>query len=313
MREARREASCSRPPKPGRRPKPRRRPARREKAQLAAAIARSSRTSVRGRRRLRRHPAAGAGGIPAPSRSPAGAATGDFGRRPPPPSSRRSSSASTPTSATRRSARSAATSRRRCTGTRSSCCPRAARRPSSSSSPTTSPATRCSSPATRSTAASARSRKTIEARKPFSVDPKLPLEISHTDTIDVPVRVTNDSDDPRNVAVQRDAERPQARRRRCRTSIDLGPNGKGRKIFRLKADKLEGDAGAGRRRVRAARTRTPSLRTIRVVPDGFPGVGSVSDMIEGRATRHASRCRRTWCPARSRSGSKSTRPRWPTW
>ena len=41
--------------------------------------------------------------------------------------------------------------------------------------------------------------KTIEARQPFSVDPKLPLEVSHTDTIDVPLRVTNDSDDARKV------------------------------------------------------------------------------------------------------------------
>src|SRR5262249_11963703 len=37
-------------------------------------------------------------------------------------------------------------------------------------------------------------RKPIEARKPFTVDPKLPHEITNTDVVDVPVRVVNDSD-----------------------------------------------------------------------------------------------------------------------
>src|SRR5262249_30597347 len=84
--------------------------------------------------------------------------------------------------------------------------------------------------------------KTIEARKPFSLDPKLPLEISHTDTVDVPVRVTNDSDDRRNVAF---AVTPHGLKADggLRDAIDLGPNGKGRKVLRMKADLLQGDAG----------------------------------------------------------------------
>src|SRR5262245_43082542 len=123
--------------------------------------------------------------------------------------------------------------------------------------------------------------KTIEARKPFSLDPKIPLEISHTDTVDVPVRVTNDSDDARKVAynvaikgLKSDANLTDV--------FDLGPNAKGRKIFRLRADQLQGNAG-----VLVEGTSGPDrdtiVRTVRVVPDGFPGVGSVSDMIEKRA------------------------------
>ena len=91
-----------------------------------------------------------------------------------------------------------------------------------------------------------------------AVDPKLPLEISHTDTIDVPVRVTNDSDDPRNVAFTVTPSGLKPDGEPAATSIDLGPNGKGRKIFRLNADQLEGDAGLRRRGHERPRTATPS-------------------------------------------------------
>ncbi len=124
--------------------------------------------------------------------------------------------------------------------------------------------------------------KTIEARQPFSLDPKLPIEISHTDVIDAPIRVTNDSDDARKVtfAVAPIGLRPEGA---VPEFLDLGANGKGRKVVRLRADKLSGDAGVGVTGTSGADKDT-ILRTIRVVPDGFPGVGSFSDTIETRAT-----------------------------
>jgi alpha-2-macroglobulin-like protein len=124
--------------------------------------------------------------------------------------------------------------------------------------------------------------KTIEARQPFSVDPKLPLEISHTDVIDAPIRVTNDSDDPRKVSfaltpigLKPDGPLPQF--------LDLGPNGKGRQIVRLKADKLSGEAGVGLTGS-SGPDKDNIIRAITIVPDGFPGVGSISDTMEKRAS-----------------------------
>ncbi len=119
---------------------------------------------------------------------------------------------------------------------------------------------------------------TIEARKPFSVDPKLPLEISHTDTIDAPIRVTNDSAVRRSVALtatatglKMDGKLPEA--------IDLGPDAKTRAILRLNADKLEGTAGLLITGTSGAE-KDAIARTIRIVPDGFPGVGSLSDTLD---------------------------------
>jgi hypothetical protein len=134
--------------------------------------------------------------------------------------------------------------------------------------------------------------KTIEARKPFTVDPKLPLEISHTDTIDVPVRVVNDSDDrrvvsftvnPSNLSVEGGAlKTPEGL---FKDSIDLETNGKGRKIFRVKPTMLQGQAGLDVIGNSDPAAEPDSVRRmVSVVPDGFPGVGSFSDMLEKRAT-----------------------------
>ena len=121
---------------------------------------------------------------------------------------------------------------------------------------------------------------TIEARKPFSIDPKLPLEISHTDRIDVPVRVTNDSDVQRSVDVVL-TPNGFATEGKLAESIALGPNGKDRRIFRMKSNKLEGSASLVVEAASGA-DKDSIARTIRVVPDGFPGVGSMSDVLETR-------------------------------
>jgi hypothetical protein len=125
--------------------------------------------------------------------------------------------------------------------------------------------------------------KTVEARMPFSVDPKLPLQISHTDTVDVPLRVTNDSDDARKIAfsVTTQRLRPEGA---LPDFLELGANGKGRKMLRLKADALGGE-GVVLLTGTSGADKDSVQRVIQIVPDGFPGVGSVSDMLEkGRAT-----------------------------
>lgn len=134
--------------------------------------------------------------------------------------------------------------------------------------------------------------KTIEARKPFTVDPKLPLEVSHTDIIDVPIRVVNDSDDRRAIGITVSPFNLDVEGGALKTpeglwkdTIDLVPNGKGRKIFRLKPTVLEGEA-----LLTVLGNSDPAAepdaigRAIKIVPEGFPYVGSVSDMLETRAT-----------------------------
>ncbi|VTU02728.1 a-macroglobulin complement component : TonB-dependent receptor OS=Hyalangium minutum GN=DB31_3602 PE=4 SV=1: A2M_N: A2M: Thiol-ester_cl: A2M_comp [Gemmataceae bacterium] len=124
--------------------------------------------------------------------------------------------------------------------------------------------------------------KTIEARKPFSLDPKLPLEISHTDKVDVAIRATNDTDAKRTVGYTLGTNGLKVEGT-ASDVFDLGPNGKGRRIVRMTADKLDGEATVLVTGASSGADNDTIARTIRIVPDGFPGVGSFSDTIEGKA------------------------------
>ena len=131
----------------------------------------------------------------------------------------------------------------------------------------------------------------IEARKPFTVDPKLPIEVTSSDRIDVPVRVVNDSDMHRAVTftvtptglipadtsiVLKDGH--------YQDWIELGANAKGRKVVSFRPNAKQGEAS-----IQVVGTSDPVeakdeiLRAFRVVPDGFPVAGSVSDLLEKQA------------------------------
>ena len=134
-------------------------------------------------------------------------------------------------------------------------------------------------------------KQTIESRKPFSVGSTMPLEITSSDIIDVPVSVVNDSDDRRAISFTLNPMRLDVSGGSMRTAeglvkdtIDLMPNQKGRKIFRVKAIDLQGDAGlVVTGNSDPAAESDASVRSLKVVPEGFPGVGSIADMLETRA------------------------------
>ena len=129
-----------------------------------------------------------------------------------------------------------------------------------------------------STAASARSRRRSRPASRSAVDPKLPLEISHTDAIDVPVRVTNDSDDPR-------------KRRVHRSTVAEG--------LKTADGKLQ-----GRHRPRRRTARAGSLP-----PEGRPARGRrrawPSPAPAAADKRHASPARSASCRTASRASARS--------
>lgn len=131
----------------------------------------------------------------------------------------------------------------------------------------------------------------IEARKPFTVDPKVPIEITAGDRIDVPIRVVNDSDIRRTVSfgITPDGLAPlnpdlKLQQGAYRDAIELLANEKGRKIVTFRSTKKEGNVSLS---VVGSSDpiETPDqiLRTFRVVPDGFPASGAVSDLLEKKA------------------------------
>ena len=128
---------------------------------------------------------------------------------------------------------------------------------------------------------------TIEARKPFSVNPKTPIEVTASDRIDMPISAFNDSDERRVITLAvtptglKAVDESLLKNGNMRDSIDLPPMKGGRRIMAFRAEKT------GEVMLRVFGTSDPMAahdeieRRFRVVADGFPMTGSFSDLLEG--------------------------------
>jgi serine/threonine protein kinase len=121
---------------------------------------------------------------------------------------------------------------------------------------------------------------TIQARKPFSVEPKIPIEVTNNDKIDLPVTVANDTNTSRAVEVQVGGKNLELLRGQAQEKLELSPNQRKRLVFRFQPTVVEGEA-----QLAVAGECEPFLadriaRTIQVVPEGFPMQGSSSDVLD---------------------------------
>ena len=132
----------------------------------------------------------------------------------------------------------------------------------------------------------------IEARKPFSVDPKLPNEITASDRIDIPVRLVNDSDVRRAVTFKvtpsglkpENSLLPEGAKLEnllLTHRLMLEPNQRTRKVYSYRASVIEGRAAL---KVEGDSDpfapRDAIERSLTVVPEGFPVNGFHSDLLE---------------------------------
>jgi alpha-2-macroglobulin-like protein len=123
--------------------------------------------------------------------------------------------------------------------------------------------------------------KTLEVRKPFAVQPKLPLEISSADKLDVPLVLLNDTQD--KITANLDV-RPTGMRMTA-SGLESVPVEKGssRKVIRLEPTIQQGVANlsVGATTSKGISDRVNSV--LNVVPDGFLIQGNRSQMLEGNA------------------------------
>ena len=125
----------------------------------------------------------------------------------------------------------------------------------------------------------------IEARLPFTLEAKLPVEVTAGDRIDIPVAVANNTAEAKTVQLQVSAANLRVPQTKSQAQLELGPDGRGRAIFSLTPSvvegaaevTLEGVAGAFRDRV---------VRSLPIVPQGFPVEESHSDFLAGVAKQN---------------------------
>lgn len=123
----------------------------------------------------------------------------------------------------------------------------------------------------------------IEVRKPFALDPKLPQEISSSDVMDVPVIALNGSDAGRKADVSVSAVGLKVNGDE-KFALDLAANAGGRKLVRLTPSQLDGELRV-QLEGKASGDRDSVIRTLTVVPDGFPLSVSASDVLEQKVSK----------------------------
>lgn len=134
----------------------------------------------------------------------------------------------------------------------------------------------------------------IEARKPLSIEPKIPVEISSADKLDLPVTIANDSAAERKAEVRAEARGLSRIAGRADASLTLSPRQRVRQLYHFKPEVADGTA-----ELRLSATSDGASDSVAVpltvVPDGFPVVGSISDALE-RVARHEVLLPQTWLP-----------------
>lgn len=127
-------------------------------------------------------------------------------------------------------------------------------------------------------------RYEIAARLPFSIDPKVPFEISNTDKVVIPVAVKNDTKNEARVELSATtsglkSQDPQTR------DVVVGANERGRGFFAYESAVVQGQAQLrikGTMNFNQQGSDTVE-REFKIVPDGFPIKGSASGLLEKAA------------------------------
>jgi hypothetical protein len=123
---------------------------------------------------------------------------------------------------------------------------------------------------------------TFASRLPFSVEPKVPTEVTHTDKVIIPVTVANDSDHQRKVEVLSKATGLK-QEGKDKLSLTLRPQQRLRQLLTFEPTKALGEAQLNLW-ARCEPFGVDAIeRAFKVVPEGFPVVGAKSDLLEGTA------------------------------
>ncbi|MBN2021729.1 MAG: hypothetical protein JW809_02960 [Pirellulales bacterium] len=123
-------------------------------------------------------------------------------------------------------------------------------------------------------------RGEVVSRIPFSLEPKLPLEVTAGDRIDLPLAVANDTPDALGVKIDFEADPIVALDGPAQRELELAANARRRETFKLNVVGQKGDCRLTLRGT--AGTLADAIeRRLRVVPPGFPKSQSFSGRIQG--------------------------------
>jgi uncharacterized protein YfaS (alpha-2-macroglobulin family) len=124
----------------------------------------------------------------------------------------------------------------------------------------------------------------LTSRKPLVLQPKLPIEVTDGDRIDVPLSIANNTGNQQsvNLRVQSDVLNLIAGKEQDR--LTLHPEERARRVYGFVPNIIDDEAKLRFMAETAQKDISDSIESrIRVVPQGFPIVSSQSDLLEGAA------------------------------
>jgi hypothetical protein len=142
----------------------------------------------------------------------------------------------------------------------------------------------------------------LEVRQPLTLQPKLPLEVTASDRIDVPVRVAAQTGQAETVQLTvKQHESLILEKGELEQKLDVAPDTPARQMLYFRAARSEGTATLGLEG-RTDRGAVDAIReSFKIVPEGFPVQGSRSDLLEGSAS-HVLELPARWVPGTLRVG-----------
>ncbi len=123
----------------------------------------------------------------------------------------------------------------------------------------------------------------IESKLPFTLEPKVPIEIGSSDRIDLPVALANNTPTERSVNLGMTTKGLKLLGGESQQSLIVKGNDGTRRLFAFRPEILDGEANLTFTGQAAPFAADAITRKVRVVPDGFPVVGSKSDLLERTA------------------------------
>ncbi len=141
----------------------------------------------------------------------------------------------------------------------------------------------------------------IAARLPFSIDPKVPFEVSNTDKLVIPVAVKNDTKEEGQIeltcrATGLKTHDPQARDNLQARDVLVGAKDRGRGLFTYEPAIVAGQATLRvKGTFRLNQLSDTVEREFKIVPDGFPMRGAQSGLLE-KAAVHEVTLPKDWLP-----------------
>lgn len=124
----------------------------------------------------------------------------------------------------------------------------------------------------------------FDSRLPFTVQPKVPQEVTASDRIDIPLSISNNTDQKRTVEVTLGNSQGLELKQETRsTDVTLNPESSVRQLFRFQPNIKEGTAALSFKGQTKGFAPDTIRMGFRVVPEGFPIVAQQSDLLEKSA------------------------------